>query len=207
MRLAKIMEEKMRNKKIVSLFLAALSVAGVLFFAGCSGSNSTPMSQTSQPSVTNSSQPTVTNSNDQSGLPPDPGEAGKQTLAGIDSDHDGVRDDVQRYIAQTYPNSAKTRAALTQDAKVVQSELLDANSKQLSMQHSDEEDKAASCLNSLAGLDNSINMQKKLEAVILNTDDRNRAYFKYNDQLGGEVFSLLPDDSSYCAFDVNTMSN
>ncbi len=197
----------MRNKKIIRLFLTALSVVGILFFAGCSGSGSSPASQTSQPTVTNSSQPTVTNSTDQSGLPPDPGEAGKQTLAGVDSDHDGVRDDVQRYIAQTYSNSEKTRAALTQDAKVVQSELLDANSKQLSMQHSDEEDKAASCLNSLVGLDNSIEMQKKLEVTILNTDDRTRAYFKYDDQLGGEVFSLLPDDSSYCTFDVNTMSN
>jgi len=31
-------------------------------------------------------------------LPPDPGEAGKATLTGIDVDRDGVRDDLQRYI-------------------------------------------------------------------------------------------------------------
>src|SRR5216683_231714 len=37
-------------------------------------------------------------------LPPDPGAAGKATLQGIDSDGDGVRDDIQRYIALTYPN-------------------------------------------------------------------------------------------------------
>ncbi|MDX8380534.1 MAG: hypothetical protein R8M14_00305 [Ghiorsea sp.] len=36
-----------------------------------------------------------------SGLPPDPGAAGRGTLAGIDSDNDGVRDDVQRWIALT----------------------------------------------------------------------------------------------------------
>ena len=29
-------------------------------------------------------------------LPPDPGEAGKLTLAGIDSNNDGVRDDLER---------------------------------------------------------------------------------------------------------------
>ena len=34
-------------------------------------------------------------------LPPDPGEAGKQTLQGIDFDRDGVRDDVQRWIGYT----------------------------------------------------------------------------------------------------------
>jgi hypothetical protein len=38
-----------------------------------------------------------------SALPPDPGEAGKQTMLGIDSDGDGIRDDVQRYIYLTYP--------------------------------------------------------------------------------------------------------
>src|SRR5205807_2765584 len=31
------------------------------------------------------------------GVPPNPGAAGNATLAGIDSDGDGVRDDVQRY--------------------------------------------------------------------------------------------------------------
>jgi hypothetical protein len=35
-------------------------------------------------------------------VPPDPGEAGKQTLEGIDSDNDGVHDDVQRWIVLTY---------------------------------------------------------------------------------------------------------
>lgn len=190
----------MKNKKSISLFLTAFAVVVVFLFAGCSGSN-----QSAQ--TTQAPQPLVANAPDQGGLPPDPGEAGKQTLAGIDSDHDGVRDDVQRYIALTYPDSAKTRAALTQDAKVVQSELLDANSKQLSMQHSDEDDKASACLNYLVGLDNSITMQKNLESVILNTDDRSRAYFKYDDQLGGEVFSLLPDEPSYCNFDINAVAN
>lgn len=32
-------------------------------------------------------------------LPPDPGEAGKATLAGVDSNNNGVRDDVERWIA------------------------------------------------------------------------------------------------------------
>jgi hypothetical protein len=48
------------------------------------------------------------------GLPPDPGEAGKATIEGIDSDQDGLRDDIQRYIALTYPDSEKTREALRQ---------------------------------------------------------------------------------------------
>ena len=42
-------------------------------------------------------------------LPTDPGKAGKETLLGIDTDGDGVRDDIQRYIYFTYPDDKKLR--------------------------------------------------------------------------------------------------
>ena len=45
-------------------------------------------------------------------LPPDPGEAGKQTLEGIDSDNDGVRDDLQREIVFMYPDRDEVRRVL-----------------------------------------------------------------------------------------------
>jgi len=47
-------------------------------------------------------------------VPPDPGEAGKQTLEGIDSDGDGVRDDVQRWIILTYLAEGEMREAVAQ---------------------------------------------------------------------------------------------
>ncbi len=45
-------------------------------------------------------------------LPPDPGEAGKQTLAGIDSNNDGVRDDLEREIVYMYPKNEEVRRVL-----------------------------------------------------------------------------------------------
>lgn len=54
--------------------------------------------------------PSIGGTND--GLPPDPGKAGKQTLMGIDSDGDGLRDDVQRYIYLTYPDQPDVQRAL-----------------------------------------------------------------------------------------------
>jgi hypothetical protein len=54
-------------------------------------------------------------------LPPDPAEAGTQTLAGIDSDHDGVRDDIQRYIAFQYYASPEKLNALSEYATALQS--------------------------------------------------------------------------------------
>jgi hypothetical protein len=59
-------------------------------------------------------------------LPPDPGPAGMTTLAGVDSDGDGVRDEVERYIALSYATSAKMQAALTQVAKGYLAEILDS---------------------------------------------------------------------------------
>lgn len=45
-------------------------------------------------------------------LPPDPGEAGKATLAGIDSNNDGVRDDLEREIVYMYPKNEEVRRVL-----------------------------------------------------------------------------------------------
>lgn len=45
-------------------------------------------------------------------LPPDPGEEGKKTLEGIDSDHDGIRDDLQREIVFMYPERDEVRRVL-----------------------------------------------------------------------------------------------
>ena len=51
------------------------------------------------------------------GFPPDPGEEGKKTIQGIDSDRDGVRDDVQMWIYAFVPNEPKRQMALRQMAR------------------------------------------------------------------------------------------
>lgn len=50
-------------------------------------------------------------------LPPDPGEAGKATLLGIDSNDNGVRDDVERAIYLTYKRPVE-RAYMMQASKL-----------------------------------------------------------------------------------------
>ncbi|QPJ60770.1 MAG: hypothetical protein G3M70_02240 [Candidatus Nitronauta litoralis] len=79
-------------------------------------------------------------------LPPDPGEAGKATLLGIDSDNDGVRDDIQRYIELTYPESAKTRAALRQYAKAANDALENAEDKRTSINNAYKANRSQECL-------------------------------------------------------------
>ncbi len=147
---------------------------------------------------------------DDSGLPPDPGKAGKATLAGIDSDDDGLRDDVQRYIVLTYQDSEKTRAALTQEAQMMQNALLDAGNKEKSIRHGEESGRSSACLSYVLGsLEAKRAARDKLNSIILNTDERNYAYFAYNEQLGGEVFFSVPYNErvSACEFDVVSLSN
>lgn len=64
-------------------------------------------------------------------LPPDPGVMGDETVAGIDSDKDGVRDDIQREIVFKYPDNAKARTVLYEIAKQYQFILLNSNSPNL----------------------------------------------------------------------------
>ncbi len=152
----------------------------------------------------------VTNTAEIPGLPPDPGEAGKATLAGIDSDNDGVRDDVQRYIAINHPNSAKERVALTQYVKVVQNILLDANDKQKSVKHGEEMSRASECMNYTAGsVRNAIAMIGDLQSVMVNTDERSRAYFTFIDQFGTEVYVATPDSEivSTCVINPASLPN
>ncbi len=141
------------------------------------------------------------------GLPADPGEAGEATLEGIDSDGDGVRDDIQRYIALTYPDSERTRAALAQIAKALQRALIDANDESKSVMHSDENAAGAACLKAMVGnFMEARRMDQALTAKVLNTRERTLAHIRYNDQLGGHVFGLI-EGQSHCDFNPDKLEN
>jgi hypothetical protein len=56
-------------------------------------------------------------------LPPDPGVLADQTVAGIDANNNGIRDEVELAVFKAYPDSAKTRAVLLQYALLLQTEV------------------------------------------------------------------------------------
>lgn len=53
-------------------------------------------------------------------LPPEPGAEADKTVAGIDANKNGIRDDVELAVFKEYPNTAKTRGPLLQYALVLQ---------------------------------------------------------------------------------------
>ena len=137
-------------------------------------------------------------------LPPDPGEAGKKTLLGIDTDGDGVRDDIQRYIYFTYPDDKKLRLALTYYAKEFQGVLKDANDREAAYEHANKMARHGECLYYLKGRE-SIDIRRALRAKILNTRERSMAYITYSDNLGGRVIDKAPlkEWKDSCSFDVD----
>ena len=142
-------------------------------------------------------------------LPADPGEAGKETVTGIDSDGDGVRDDLQRYIAQTFPSSARARAALRQMAKALQAlVLVPAGDKNAALNAGDRIARAADCL-VYAMPQGAGDASDGLEAQLTNTDARLQAYFAANALCNGGLFSGSPNASkgATCEVDLAQLPN
>ena len=137
-------------------------------------------------------------------LPPDPGEEGKKALLGIDTDGDGVRDDIQRYIYFTYPDDKKLRLGLTYYAIEFQGVLKDANDQEAAYDHAIKMDRHGECLYYLKGRE-SIDICRALRSKILNTRERNIAYITHSDNLGGRIIMSTPQKEwkDSCSFDVD----
>ncbi len=142
------------------------------------------------------------------GLPPDPGEAGKATLEGIDSDQDGIRDDIQRYIALTYPDSQKTRAALRQFTSAFHKAILQSPDRESALNNVEDMHRAQECLWYIHSR-SSIKISDSLMAEYLNTMERSLAYLDYNKKLGGTIFGSkdLNEYKTSCTFDPDSMED
>jgi Zn-finger nucleic acid-binding protein len=142
-------------------------------------------------------------------LPPDPGEAGKRDLLGIDSNANGVRDDIERYIAFQFPDSEKRRAALSQYAQEEQVFLRDANDKEKTIANA-HASKAQDCMYYVFGdIDVAETVRKKMVSEILNTPERSRVYAKADTFLGGQGFEGAPygQEKTWCSFNVDVLAD
>lgn len=131
------------------------------------------------------------------GLPPDPGEQGRATVPGVDSDNDGLRDDVQRYIYQTYTDEA-TRNALVQAAKPHLESLEVFHDEAAILQLTDKMARGVECVYSVRGAANARRDLGELEAVMLNTRARIEAARAADAQAGGATFALSGDPAAAC---------
>ena len=137
-------------------------------------------------------------------LPPEPDpKVNNATLLGIDSNHNGVRDDVERWIYDRYKNSHPVMIPLRMQAARAYQKIIVDPSKAY------ETDKymvdAQNCEWAFTSLwanafgrkplvliepEDAIKEDKELEYVQYNTTQRARAYANYNQTLSGGVFEL-----------------
>jgi hypothetical protein len=128
-----------------------------------------------------------------SGFVVDPGEDGKKTIAGIDSDNDGFRDDLKRWIYARFPDNPKKRAALKQMALNYQEGLLLETPKNI-RKHDLRSSKAHACMHEVFGEKSSIE-HEFLQAKILNTKIRTRKYLEVDRWFDGMMLGDYKDEN------------
>lgn len=124
------------------------------------------------------------------------------TIAGVDSDNDGIRDDVQRFINQNYGTDLKTKLALRQWASSLQMKLTTINDKTLNVASTHTSLEALMCAGATLGRSVSRPLLDKIETKYLNTSDRLMAAKQASINFRGELISSPDDKINLCQFSI-----
>ena len=162
-------------------------------------------------------------------LPPEPDPAvNNATLLGIDSNNNGVRDDVERYIYERFgkdPDYPKTKIGIAMQYGEAYQFII-GNDPQNAFENKsyEKEDYALDCLgyvidkgirkNSLRGVEITKYILKQkvydneFREKVWNTKLRLKAYFYYNSSLSGHILSgggVLSSTKDKCNFDIDSL--
>ncbi|RUM62499.1 MAG: hypothetical protein DSZ03_06640, partial [Sulfurimonas sp.] len=143
-------------------------------------------------------------------LPPEPDpKINNATLLGIDVNNNGVRDDVERWIYETY-NHPIERGLFMQSARAYQIVIVDPSKAHETVKYSDA---TLSCIFywRYDALDNNESFLldknkdriaiKELKKIQFNSIARHIAYQKYNAEFHGKVLSSPSSSKDNCEFD------
>lgn len=149
------------------------------------------------------------------GAPPDPGPDNDKTLAGIDSNGNGVRDDIERYIAANHGESSQKVAYLMQYARAVAPFVRERmNSPAEALKHSAHLSRTNACAARLIGpadramtpaelrrFDEWLDAAQAVEIQHLNTADRLARFIENERMLSGQGLTLENWNSAQAACD------
>ncbi|WP_070970951.1 hypothetical protein [Vibrio sonorensis] len=158
-------------------------------------------SEVSSDTTGSNTTPEYSQSNVIDDLPPDPGLEGKLTLEGIDSDNDGVRDDIQRYIAQQEYPSQEFEKAVTAVARSMQYEIVNSFDRNKIVSQVKVQPTPVACLVFYDIGNRAFVDLQRLKAQVFNTEERIRAKLRSDSYLGGMTISLpsLEVRQKYCS--------
>jgi hypothetical protein len=141
-------------------------------------------------------------------LPPEPNEEeNNATLVGVDSNDNGVRDDVERAIYVKYPTKIRQQI-LMQAAKAHQLMVADPDGVENAVKWqkiiSNKRIACKSYLYDNFNIEFRLETTDFLEDALYNTTNRVKRYLRYNHALGGGVYGIEEDEivESACEFNV-----
>ena len=191
----------MLKQKSIIMSIAVLAMS---FMVGCTQSDG---NSTSQESDFKADQEVIVINGHTLPPKPDP-KVNNATLLGIDSNNNGVRDDVERKIYFQYKRPIE-QAFMMQDAKIYPQTLEDpvaaAVSKKLEKEHWNVESCDGYLILQGIKIKNSVNF---MENAYFNTKERMRAYIEFNEASSGGVYHIpLPRDADKenCDFNITEM--
>ena len=138
-------------------------------------------------------------------LPQDPGAEADKTIAGIDANKNGIRDDVELAIFKQYPDSAKTRAVLLQYALALQMEAIQpVVNKETVTEVVREQSRAYSCVGKILSridmdkyIKESDNLRLFVDERQRNTEQRKKARKDFVEKIG----SYSESENEVCDID------
>ena len=141
---------------------------------------------------------------DAPGIPPDPGRRkANSTLLGVDSDNDGIRDDVQRYILALEIDHPFYKRAQLQYAEAVQLVLASRFTPEQADDARELLSKASGCARSATGAMQWSHDVDSLMDIILNTRKRRSTYRNLLPERSYLFSATFERDEEMCNFDVN----
>jgi len=133
---------------------------------------------------------------------PDPNK-NNATVAGIDSDTDGIRDDIQIWINEEFSTKPQVKMAMRQLAMSRQLDLTNVENKEKSVAAGKKYLDDLTCLRVIVGVDQKSKLSDDLNKKLLNTKDRLYADIKANANFSGQAWELPStneEKAALCSF-------
>lgn len=131
---------------------------------------------------------------------PEPGDAGKRTLAGIDSNHNAVRDDLEKYLLTEYGNRPKALRAVSNMVIGLQAGIV-ATSDETSARAHSMFIRSAECYRASGDLSHGDEERlQELMKMLVNTPERTAAMVAHQQRISEQDFAIQIDPAwdEYC---------
>jgi hypothetical protein len=165
--------------RMKTVYLSLLFLAALVACSGSGASDAAVSSRSNNSSASQANTPIIDNEDLTPGL------------KGVDANNNGIRDDIDRLIAQKYSATPALKKAAEQQARALQ-KFMEATTRQQALIDGDEDSRATWCLSkqfpSTSDDAKFKQVTAELEALTANTQERFTKYWESNNLVGGAVF-------------------